>query len=310
MKKGPKVLHKRAVWLGGAVARACCVLLLLAGSLQAQAQLEGTLDIHIHSAPDSMPRSITALETAREAKAAGMRALVLKNHYAETASLAFIVSQVVPGIEIYGGIALNRAVGGLNPVAIERMAMMTGNLGRVVWMPTYDSGHYNLTVMPNPNQVPVSQDGALLPEVFPVLEAIKANGLALATGHSSPAESLMLIRAARDIGIERILVTHASMRLIAMSMEQQKEAAALGAYIEYAIGFVLKSDEALAQYVADIKELGPEHVVLSTDLGQPNNPSHTEGLKQFVAKALAAGLTQQELDLMLKRNPAAFLGLE
>lgn len=284
--------------------------LLATAAFPALAQLEGMLDVHVHSAPDSMPRSIDPFATAREAQAAGMRALLFKNHYTQTAGLAYMVSLVVPGIEVYGGIAMNRAVGGLNPVAIDHMVRTTGNFGRIVWMPTYDSEHYHLTNTPNPVHVPISAQGVLLPETLTVLDSVAANNLAFATGHSSPSESLLLIRAARERGIDRIIVTHSAMPLIGMSLEQEKEAASMGAYLEYAIGFALNNTDTLRSYISRIRELGAEHVIISTDLGQPNNPSHTEGLRRFVVAATAAGLTQQELDLMLKTNPARLLGIE
>src|ERR1700716_1612969 len=110
----------------------------LALSVSAQ-PLNGVIDIHVHSDPDSVPRSIDAIDLARLAKSRGMRALVLKNHYESTASLAYVVRKEVPGIEIFGGIDLNRTVGGVNPAAVERMTMVKGGWGRFVWMPTYDA---------------------------------------------------------------------------------------------------------------------------------------------------------------------------
>src|ERR1700688_3079990 len=114
-------------------------ILLLLG-LPAPAQtLQGVIDMHAHSDPDGTARKIDAIDLARMAKSRGMRALVLKNHYESTASLAFIVRKEVPGIEIFGGIVLNRAVGGINPAAIERMVLVKGSWGRMVWMPTFDA---------------------------------------------------------------------------------------------------------------------------------------------------------------------------
>ena len=277
----------------------------------AAAQLQGMIDVHVHAAPDSVARSITALETARMAQRHGMRALLFKNHYTETASLAFLVAQEVPGVEAYGGIALNRAVGGLNPVAVERMALMTGGHGRMVWLPTFDSEHMHLTVAPNPNHVPIARDGALLPELNAVLVVIKARNLALATGHSSPAESLLVIRAAKAAGIERIVVTHPSGTQVKMPLDVQKEAARQGAFLEYPVGLALPSASlSFDEFAAQIREVGPANVVLSTDLGQVGNPVHTDGLMSFVTRLLAAGFTQAEIDLMTKRNPARLLGLE
>ena len=295
--------------------RILALLLLLPAA--ALAQLEGVIDLHVHCAPDSGPRSIDALEVARLARRHGMRALLFKNHYTPTASLAYLVHQVVPGIDVYGGIALNRSVGGVNPQAVEHMARTTGHLGRVVWMPTFDSEHYHRTVKPNPNFVPIARDGKLLPEVDEVLTIIARENLALATGHSSPAESLLLIRAARQKGIERIIVTHPSLKEIGMSVAMQKEAAGLGAFLEYTFNATLPPNpvwgggsSSMEEYVKTIREVGPEHCILSSDLGQPMNPVHTDGLIAFFEQLKANGFTQAEIDTMAKRNPAKFLGLD
>ncbi len=120
--------------------RVIVVLMTVAATGLAAAQpLNGVIDIHVHSDPDSVPRSIDAIDLARLAKSRGMRALVLKNHYEPTASLAYVVRKEVPGIEIFGGIDLNRTVGGINPAAVERMTMVKGGWGRFVWMPTFDA---------------------------------------------------------------------------------------------------------------------------------------------------------------------------
>lgn len=287
------------------------LLALLACAEAATAQLQGVIDAHVHAAPDSIARSIDAFETARMAERHGMRALLFKSHYTETASLAYLVSRAVPAIEAYGGIALNRSVGGVNPVAVERMAMMTGGSGRVVWLPTFDSEHNHLTVEPNPNHVPIARGGELLPEVHAVLAVIAARGLALATGHSSPAEALLVIRAARAAGIERIVVTHPTSRLVQMPLELQREAVRLGALLEYPIALALPGGETpFDAFAAAIRAVGPANVVLSSDLGQVGNPVHTDGLAAAIARLAAAGFTAAELDAMTKRNPARLLGLD
>jgi len=286
-------------------------------AVPAFAQLEGVVDLHVHSAPDSGPRSVDALEIARLAERHGVRALLFKNHYTQTASLAYLVGQVVPGVASYGGIALNRSVGGINPDAVERMALMTGGRGRVVWMPTFDSEHYHHNLRPNPGFVPIAEDGKLLPETLEVLGVMAEHDLALATGHSSPAESLLLIQAAKKAGIDRILVTHPLPEPVAMDIETQKQAAALGALLEYPFNVTLPPRPEWPgghvpwdEYIPAIRAVGPENVVLSSDLGQRLNPVHTDGLVEFRRRLLEAGFSEAELDLMMKTNPARFLGLE
>ena len=278
--------------------------------------VEGVVDLHVHSAPDSGPRSIGALELARIARSAGMRGLLLKNHYAPTAGLAYLVERAVPGIRVFGGIALNSSTG-INVVAVDHMARTTGGHGKVVWMPTFDSEHYHRVLQPNPNHVPVSADGALLPSVLAVLDKIAEHDLVLATGHSSPEESLMLIGEARRRGIGRIVVTHPLPPPVSMSVEQQRQAATLGALLEYPVGTALGSNptwggtsaEKLRTYAEAIRAVGPEHVVISSDLGQSMNPIHTDGLAVFLAQLLQAGFTRGEVDQMSKLNPARLLGL-
>ena len=283
----------------------------------AVAQLEGVVDLHVHCAPDSGPRSVDAFEVARLARRHGMRALLFKNHYTQTASLAYLTAQAVPGIEVFGGIALNRSVGGVNPVAVERMAASTGGYGRVVWMPTFDSEHYHRVLAPNPRHVPVAENGKLLPEVLAVLSVMAEHDLALATGHSSPAESLLLIEAAKAKGIDRIIVTHPLPGPVAMSVADQEKAAAMGAFLEYPFNATLPADpnwgggeSSLDEYADAIREIGVEHVILSSDLGQPLNPVHTAGLMAFFAGLRERGFSQAEFDRMAKTNPARFLGLE
>lgn len=287
------------------------------GGAGAPVSLEGVIDLHVHSAPDSGPRSIDALETARIARGAGMRAILLKNHYAPTAGLAFIVERAVPGIRVFGGVALNNSMG-VNAAAVEHMAATTGGHGKMVWMPTFDSEHYHRVDRPNPNFVPVSRNGKLLPEVLQVLDRIAEHDLALATGHSSPEESLLLIREGRKRGVRKILVTHPLPPPVAMPLAMQREAARLGALLEYPVGTALaaypswpvSAEEKFDAYTAAMRALGAENIVLSSDLGQPMNPIHADGLAGFIGKLLAAGFTQDAIDKMTKSNPARLLGLD
>src|SRR5438309_11867636 len=188
-------------------------------SLSANAQtLSGAIDMHAHADPDGTPRKIDAIDLARLAKERGMRAIVLKNHYEPTASLAYIVRKEVPGIEAFGGIDLNLTVGGVNPAAVERMTMMKGGWGRVVWMPTFDAENQVRFSKEKRPFVPVSRNGQLLPEVKTVLGLIAKHKLTLATGHSSAQEGLMLLRAAKDLGIDRMVVTHPMLSPVKMSI--------------------------------------------------------------------------------------------
>jgi len=273
--------------------------------------LNGVIDLHVHSGPDSMPRSIDAVDIVRSAKQRGLRAVVLKNHFEPTASLAYVAAKLNPGIQVFGGIALNRTVGGVNAAAVERMTRVAGGLGRVVWMPTFDSeNQVRLSGEARPS-VPVAREGDLLPEVIDVLRLIAKNDLVLATGHSSPAETLLLVREAKRLGVKHIMVTHAIMPPIRMSPEQMKEAAKAGAFIEFVYNEVIgpRSVVSLADCAAAIRAVGVGSCVLASDLGQPHNPLHLEGLEVLFAELRAAGFSAAEIERMSKHNPAVLLGL-
>jgi hypothetical protein len=286
-------------------------LALLAASVHAQ-PLRGVIDIHVHADPDSVPRSIDAVDLARLAKERGMRALVFKNHWEPTASLAYLVRKAVPGIEIFGGIDLNRSVGGINPTAVERMASVKGGWGRVVWMPTFDAENQVRYSKENRPFVAVAKGGELLPEVKEVIAVVAKRRLTLETGHSSPAECLAIVREARRQGVERIVVTHAMLAPVAMSIPQMQEAAKEGAWIEFVYNALIGPNKSweIADYVRAIRAVGPRSSILSSDLGQPGNPLHPDGLAAFFQALRHAGVSQADLDVMSKTNPAKALGLD
>jgi hypothetical protein len=287
--------------------------------------LAGVIDLHAHVGPETkllnFQRSVDAFQAAQIARIYGMRGIVLKEHTTETASWAYLVSQMVPGIEVYGGIVLNKAVGGINPVAVEAMALTRGGLGKVVYMPTVDAEYRSKPGAPG--KVPVSRNGQLLPEVLEVLKVAAKHNLGLSTGHVSPEEVMMLIKAAKAAGVNNIYVQHPNHSGLAMSMAQMKEAVRLGALIEIVLsgdGFTgggpnkVNAENPVNDYgpqkIADIRALGPQNIVVTSDLGQPGRVTHADSFQIALAVLAKEGFTQAEIDLMTKRNPARFLGLK
>ena len=273
--------------------------------------LTGAIDVHVHSYPDDRPRSIDALDVAKLAQARKLRAIVLKNHYDSTAGLAFLVRKVVPDIEVFGGIALNLTVGGINAAAVEHMAAVSGGWGRIVWMPTFDAENQVRTSKENRPFVPVTQNGELLPAVRDVITVIAKRNLVLATGHSAPWEALLILREAKRQGVQRMVVTHAMNTPVSMSLAEMREAAGLGAYLEF-VGGSLTAPDAEARvnrYSEAIRQIGPEFCVLSSDLGQQGNALPPDGFGDFLVSLRRRGFTSEDVDRMAKRNPARLLGL-
>lgn len=289
----------------------CCVA--LCPQLRAQTKpLEGVIDIHTHSAPDSIPRSIDMIDLAKLAESRGERAFVIKSHFEPTASAAYLVHKMVPGILVYGGIDLNLSVGGMNPVAVEHMAMVTGGLGRFVWMATFDTQAQVKASKENRPFVAISRNGELLPETKAVIAMIAKHHLIMATGHNSSEEDLMLIREAKRQGITQMVVTHAMLSPTHMTIDQMREAGQLGAYVEFVYNGVIgvSKEFSLSDYAKAIRAVGVEHCILSSDMGKVGNPLHPDALEQFFKGLRGQGMTQAEIDRMSKTNPARLLGLQ
>lgn len=273
--------------------------------------LDGAFDIHVHSYPDDRDRSLDGIEATLIARVQGMRGLVLKNHYDPTAGLAYLARKQVPGIEVFGGIDLNLPVGGMNPHAVEHMTQVQGGWGRMVWMSTFDAENQVRYSKENRPFVSVSRGGELLPATKDVIAVIAKHQLTLATGHVSAEEALMLVREARRQGVQHIVLTHAMNAPIQMSVAQMQEAAKLGAFIEFCGSTMLESAAAarVDRYADAIRKVGPQSIILSSDLGQKGNPLPTSGFAAFILALGAKGFTEQELDRMSKQNPARLLGL-
>jgi hypothetical protein len=275
------------------------------------ALLQGTIDIHVHSDPDNVPRSLDGLDAAKQARAKGMRGIVLKNHYDPTAGLAFLARKEAPGLEVFGGIDLNLTVGGMNPVAVEHLTQIAGGWGRIVWMSTFDAENQVRYSKENRPFVSVARNGALLPDTKAVISAIARHGLVLATGHTSADEALLLLREGRAQGVTHMVVTHAMNPPALMDSARMRTAAAEGAFIEFVGGSLAESDapSRMDRYAAAIREVGPQFCILSSDLGQKGNALPTDGFAAFIRAMQARGFAVNDLDRMTKQNPATLLAL-
>jgi len=274
--------------------------------------LRGAIDIHVHSYPDRVPRVLDGLEAARQAKEKGLRAIVLKSHYDPTAGLAFLARKAVPGIEVFGGIDLNLPVGGMNVHAVENMVQTNGGWGRMVWMSTFDAENQVRSTKASRPFVRVSENGALLPETKAVIAAIAKHGLVLASGHVSAAEALMMFEEGRRVGVRAMVATHGMSTPTLLSVEQAKRANALGVLVEFT-GDTMQGPNARARVdriAADIRSIGVEHAIVSSDLGKGGAEMPVEGFATLLEALRQKGFTDRELDQLVKDNPARLLGLK
>lgn len=274
--------------------------------------LVGAVDLHAHCDPDSYPRQWDAFDVARLEKERGLRGLVLKNHYTETAGLAFLVRKYgAQGIEVFGGLTLDTPVGGINPQAVRYLVDVAGGYGRIVWMPTHDSEH---EVTFNKQQRPfvrVSRNGQLLPEVLEVLSLIAQHDLTLATGHVAADEAMLIIREAKQRGVRRIILTHPLLgpQYTDLSFDQLREAVSLGAFMEVVGRNFTGTPADTARVLDAIRRVGPDLTFVSSDSGLTGSPNHTDALAHAAQVLRQAGFGEPALTKMFKQNPARLIKL-
>lgn len=281
--------------------------------------LRGSIDMHVHHSPGTLiPGRMDALETAKWARQMGMRAIVLKSPDFPTTPLAAIVEQLVPEVKVFGSICLEYEIGGLNLHALEFSAKIGA---RMVWMPTHSSRNsrakesellgWNLE---GEGLSILNQEHKLVPEMGRILSLTKEYDMILANGHISPRETFALVEAAQKMGISKLVITHALWvnGMEPFSLEELRRLGQMGAFIEHCyVGFLptdFRNDP--KPMVEAIKYIGAEHCIISTDLGQYYNPPPAEGMRMFIGLLLKNGITEQEIELMAKKNPAKLLGLD
>jgi Family of unknown function (DUF6282) len=301
----------------------------IAVSDRARELLRGAYDTHIHVAPDVVPRIVDDVTLARRFAALGMDGFILKSHYTATAERAGVVRAAVPGIQALGAIVLNRAVGGMNALAVEVGAREGA---RTVWLPTVDSVNESherdapagakvpvwvklqLELRQQGIEIPpvpvVDDSGTVLPETWAVLERIAHHGLLLATGHLARDEIFAVVDAAREAGVHQIVITHPEFPAQSLSVEDQRSLAAAGALLERCMTTPHTGKIAWEEWIAHIRETGPEHSILSTDLGQVFNPPVEDGMGIMVDRLLAAGFNDEEVQVMAVANTRRVAGAD
>lgn len=269
--------------------------------------LHGVIDIHIHTNPDIRTRRLSDLQLAAEARRVGARAIVIKSHLVTTMDRASIAREAVPGIDVFGGIVLNAQVGGLNAVAVDTAIKMGAKL---VWLPTSFSSNERRRQGKN-DGVETVADGKCVPALIPILKLLAQSDVALATGHLTPAETLIVVEEARKQGVAKIVVNHPEWATVDMSIDDQKRLAQFDVYFErcYARNVGGKYEKNFERNLQAMEALGFESTIVATDGGQVENPLWSDALAEYIGYLLNAGVPNSTVDLMTKQNPARVLGL-
>jgi hypothetical protein len=268
--------------------------------------LKDIIDLHFHAGPDVRARKLTYLEAALQARKAGMKAILIKSHVTITADIAAMLQPLVPGLLIFGGVALNDPLGGLNSHAVDA-ALKLG--ARQVWMPTLSAANQHRYEKKKGGITVLTGKGQLKKEVHEILEILSQHDVILSTGHLSQEEIRALIRDAKRKRIEKILVTHPDHLVLAIPVNDQQDLVREGVSFDRCFPTEETSALTLEGMAAVIRKVGISSTVLSTDFGQPQNPTPVEGMKLYIEGLQGCAFSDQEIDQMVRVNPARLLNI-
>jgi hypothetical protein len=289
-------------------------------------QLTGICDLHVHSAPAPFRRIGDTIEIARHAAAQGLRAIVVKSHFGDTAVKAYHAAKEVEGLKVFSGLVLNRFVGGLNPSAVA-LALSMG--AKVIWMPTLDAanhirafgapGTFGFPAMDVPfvrrfadlPGLTVLQDGRLSEAVKTIVKLSAEYDAIVATGHLARDEIYELVAYARSISFRKILVTHPEFTVPNLTVEEVRVLAQEEAFFEFcAVNcFPIPQTTSLGGLRSLIEAVGPERAVLSSDGGQFFNPMPAEILRVVAQGLHEKGVPQPWIQQIACKTPGELLAL-
>jgi hypothetical protein len=277
-------------------------------------EVDGAYDLHVHSSPDLFPRIADDARMVADAAAKGFAGVVMKNHFEGTASRAKLAARAVSGLKVYGGLVLNRYVGGINPRAVE-VALRMG--ARIVWMPTLDAACHHAAfgfgggfaaqssgLETRAEGISLLREGRLVAEAREVMALVKERGAALATGHVSFEEIRALVAEAEAQQFGKLILTHPYDRAPGLTLAQVESLARPHVRIEFVFCSITPhwrfTDAATIAHC--IRTLGASRFVISSDGGQAHNPMPADGYRQFVHTLHAEGIAPGDFKVMCRDN--------
>lgn len=290
--------------------------------------LEGAIDLHCHSGPSVMPRCIDHIEVMKEGADAGLRAILIKDHYYSATPVTELLMNHFSelGVNMLSGVPLNNSTGGINRFAVDHGIKLGAKL---VWMPTFSAKNHidhhksdkdfekkfptTKEKMLAPVELSVLDDkGELLDEVKFILEMIAEADIVLSGGHLHITEIFPLFEEAKKRGVRKLLVNHPSY-LIDATYEEMGELVRMGAYLEHSMCMFVPGSKfhfyTPENLDALIKAGTVERTILGSDLGQVGNPTPVEGFKNVIATCLDIGYSKEDIKKMVGGNAADLFDL-
>jgi hypothetical protein len=281
--------------------------------------VKNAIDLHFHVGPEVIPRKYNPYTLAKN-MFGKIGKVGIKSHCFSTVSWAKAINDILKENFLIGSVTLNQFCGGMNEHCIYAAAKIS-NAPFIVWFPTIHAENFlkrsneefRKEWVKDPNFTPrksveikpvkIVKNGELTEETINVLQTIKEFDCILATGHISWEEAKIVVEEAVKMGIKRIIITHPIYQLIDMPVEIQKELAQKGAFIEHCYSMHLIDNIPMDKIAEQIKAVGSEKCIISSDVGQVFSPDPDMALKVFATELIKRGITEKELETMLIENP-------
>ena len=290
--------------------------------------INGAVDLHCHSGPSVMPRYFDHYDAMQEASSAGIRALLVKDHYYSATPVTELLNKHFKSLNVrmLSGVPLNNTTGGLNIHAVEHGIKLGAKL---VWMPTFSAKNHldahkkdaefkdkfpqtkKKMLEPIPLTV-LDAKGALLPEVGPILDMIAENDIVLSSGHLHISEIWPLFEEAKKRGVKRLLCNHPTY-VVDASLGDMTRLAGMGVYLEHSMCMFMTGSKFHFYQPDDlnamIKAGTVEKTILGSDLGQVGNPTLIDGFRRVIETVLDLGYTEAQVRRMVSGNASELMGL-
>ncbi len=281
--------------------------------------MKGVCDMHVHTNPDLRLRAYNDFELAEAGVRVGARAIVIKTHLGFTVNRAAMANEFIrrvygedTGFTMYGGVVMNKVIGGVNPEAVEKGLKLGA---KVIWLPTQSAKRHLEKMGKDPaDGIELVRDGKVIPELKDVFRLVRDHDAVLGTAHVSPAEAFTVVEAARDAGVQKIVITHPEWWVVDMSLEDQirlvrdYDVILERCYAQNMGGGRYKSN--LPDNLDVIREVGYKNVMVATDGGQTENPNWEIALEEYMQYLSDHGITDEELYYMTRTIPYRLLGIE
>jgi hypothetical protein len=291
--------------------------------------LRGAIDLHCHSGPSVMARYCDHLEAMREASAAGLHAVLLKDHYYSATPVTALLNKHFAdlGVLMLSGVPLNNSVGGINIHAVEHGIKLGA---RLVWMPTFSSANHinhhkhdehfdkkfpqttQKMLAPIPLSV-LDDDGKLKEEVKAILDLIADADIVLSAGHLHISEIWPLFEEARKRGVKRLLVNHPTY-VVDATLDDMRQLASEGVYMEHSMCMWVPGSKFRfydPEFLSAVIEAGTvDLTILGSDLGQKGNPTIVDGFRSVIRTALDIGYSETDIRKMTATNAARLMGID